>query len=242
MILLSWNARGLNARVKRSSIRSLINLHSPLFVFIQETKIEVFSPQIIKSMWKYSHVSWAFSPSSGNSGGLLSLWNEDSFAVESSIIEKHWIAILGEIRSTHFKCSIVNVYNPCSVSDRAEVWKSLCNFQLSSKLPCLLVGDFNEVLDISDRGSQHISNNGSHDFKCFFAGNAGDGNFSSKWKLHLVSRALQKQVRSLVYISRMAAEFPINKSLIAQKDHLGSLPITCPLSREKLGAPPHLDS
>lgn len=78
--------------------------------------------------------------------------------MESSIIDNHWIAISGEIRPMGFKCSLINLYNPCSISDRCEVWKSLCSFQFSSKVLCLLVGDFNEVLDINDR-TLHKGNN-----------------------------------------------------------------------------------
>lgn len=167
MIVISWNIRGLSAKIKRGSIRSLINKYHPHFVFVQETKIENFSAKIINSIWKDSQVKWASSPSHGNSGGILSLWDSTFFQMESTSWDKHWIAISGSISSIGLNCSLINIYCPCLIEDRAAVWQRLCEFQRSSQLPCLLLGDYNEILDPSDRGSRSFSSNGLHDFKVF---------------------------------------------------------------------------
>lgn len=167
MIILSWNIRGLGAKIKRSSLRSLINHHKPHFVFVQEKKIENFNPRIIMSFWKDSQVQRIASPSQGQSGGLISLWDANFFHLTSSHIEKHWIAMCVEITATQFKCTLLNVYNPCSVAERSLVWQSIIDFQNSSHLPCLLLGDFSEVLDQSEQGSQLVSTNGLNDFKVF---------------------------------------------------------------------------
>lgn len=161
MIILSWNIRGLNGKIKRSMIRSLINQHTPQFFFIQETKIEVFNQRLINSFWKNSCVEWISSPSQGNSGGIISLWRTDFFKVESTLCDKNWIAITGEIRSIGFGCTLINIYNPCTIAEREVVWQNIRAFQSASNLSCLIIGDFNEVLDMNDRGSQHISSTGS---------------------------------------------------------------------------------
>ena len=167
MIILSWNARGLGARIKRSTVRSFINHHKPHFVFIQETKVEDFNPRLINSMWKDSQVKWVASPSHGSSGGIISLWSAHFFTLSSSICERNWIAISGEFPSTKFKCTLINVYNPCSIAERSDVWQNIIEFQQSSSLPCLLMGDFNEILDPNERGSLQFSTNGILDFKVF---------------------------------------------------------------------------
>lgn len=167
MIVLSWNIRGLGARIKRSSIRKLINKHSPHLVFIQETKVEDVNARIINSIWKEANLQWVFSPSHGNSGGILALWNSEFFSIDQTKVEKHWIALVGEIRALHFRCTLITIYNPCTVAERSVIWLEIAEFQNLSQFPCFLIGDFNETLEPSERGSQFISANGSNDFRNF---------------------------------------------------------------------------
>lgn len=167
MIILSWNIRGLGDKIKRNSIRSLINRHHPQVVFIQESKIENLTQKTINSIWKDSQVKWVSIPSQGNSGGILSLWDSSFFQMELVESDIHWIAISGHIPSIDLKCSLIKIYYPCSIEERASVWQSIIEYQRSSQLPCLMLGDYNEVLDPSARGSQFFSTNGLRDFKVF---------------------------------------------------------------------------
>ena len=167
MILLSWNIRGLGAKVKRSSIRKLIGKQDPHMVFIQETKLEKICPKILRSIWNDSDIESHFSPSQGSSGGLLSLWKKCFFDLVEAKCERNWIMLTGKIIALDFKCSFVNLYNPCDLNDRAQVWIELAQACFSSGSPCLIIGDFNEVLESSERGSQIVSTNGIHAFKSF---------------------------------------------------------------------------
>lgn len=167
MIIISWNVRGLNARIKKSSLRKLINSHDPSFIFIQETKISDFHPRLIRSLWKIDKLAHLHSPSMGNSGGLLSLWRENFFSMESHRIENNWIAISGSFPSLNFKGCMINVYNPCDKEDRTLVWNSLTELCLEIHMPCLLIGDFNEVLGPNERGSNLICQSGVLEFQAF---------------------------------------------------------------------------
>lgn len=95
MSVISWNIRGLTARPKRSSLRKLIGAHDPLFVFIQETKMTEINGKTIRSCWQSNEVDWVYSPSCGNSGGLLSLWCRSDFIIKTNKVRQHWIAIRG---------------------------------------------------------------------------------------------------------------------------------------------------
>lgn len=158
--ILSWNIRGLTPRVKRSSLRKIISSHDPTFVFIQETKMEEINLRIIKTCWKSDDIEWIYSPSAGTSGGILSIWDKSAFTIESNIVTRNWIAINGSFPSLNFQCSLINLYNPCDVASRAEVWAEIADFQKSKHHPCLIIGDFNETLKASDRGSQLFSQTG----------------------------------------------------------------------------------
>ncbi|XP_056685340.1 uncharacterized protein [Spinacia oleracea] len=65
------------------------------------------------------------------------------------------------------KCSLVNIYNSCSQEERAQTWAAIAEFQNTARLPCLIIGDFNEILDACERGSNIISSTGTHDFRSF---------------------------------------------------------------------------
>nr|CCA65974.1 hypothetical protein [Beta vulgaris subsp. vulgaris] len=167
MSVLSWNIRGLTARVKRSAIRKLIQKHTPDFVFVQETKMEGISLEIVKTMWKSQDVEWTWYPSVGNSGGLISMWNKSAFSMKSSSVNQHWIAISGSFSRINFECILFNVYNPNTVGARASVWEEIVTFHKTNPLPSLLIGDFNETLEPDDRGSLLFSNIGTDNFKNF---------------------------------------------------------------------------
>ena len=167
MIIISWNIRGLSAKIKKSSLKKLINAHDPKFIFIQETKIEDINLRTINSIWRATNVDWLFTPSNGNSGGLLSMWKNDFFVIEAHKLEKNWIALIGSFPSLNFKGCLINVYNPCAREERAVVWNDLLDFHESIQTPCLLLGDFNEVLDPSERGSGQVSQTGVNEFQNF---------------------------------------------------------------------------
>lgn len=167
MIGISWNIRGLNSRIKRSSLRKLISKNDPHFVFIQETKMEMCNSKIIKSLWNSTNIEWLFSPSIGNSGGIITMWKGDYFKASSHKIEKNWIAICGLLSSCHFNGTLINIYNPCNKEERAIIWQDIVEFHNVTSLPCLILGDFNEVLDPIERGSHSASLAGMKDFQNF---------------------------------------------------------------------------
>lgn len=167
MSLLSRNCRGIGAREKRSQIRKLTKSHKPSFLFIQESISENINPKTIKTLWPIDDIEWLFSPSIGNSGGLISLWEKSSFQMESSFIQRNWIAIQGSIVTSRFRCVLINIYNPCSIEGRALIWTDILEFCRSNTYPTLIMGDFNEVLSSSERGSGFTTQEGVDDFRNF---------------------------------------------------------------------------
>jgi hypothetical protein len=76
MIVLSFNIRGLGGRIKRRKIRDLVRHNNVDFLALQETKLGVITPEVCYSIWGSQDCQWAFLPSDGNSGGILSLWKK----------------------------------------------------------------------------------------------------------------------------------------------------------------------
>ncbi|MCI51592.1 cytochrome P450, partial [Trifolium medium] len=74
MIVASYNIRGLGGRVKRRRIRDLVREHKVDFLALQETKLESVSEKLCHGLWGANDCCWAFLPSVGASGGILSIW------------------------------------------------------------------------------------------------------------------------------------------------------------------------
>jgi hypothetical protein len=80
MIIASINIRGLGGGVKRKFVQELVRKERLDFLAIQETKLETCSDVLCSSLWGGDDCEWAFRPSAGSSGGILSIWRK-SFAV-----------------------------------------------------------------------------------------------------------------------------------------------------------------
>jgi mannosylglycoprotein endo-beta-mannosidase len=76
MIVCSFNVRGLGSRVKRKKIADLVRSEKIEFLALQETKLEVISDTLVHYLWGNSDCCWAFVPSVGSSGGILSIWRK----------------------------------------------------------------------------------------------------------------------------------------------------------------------
>lgn len=107
---------GINARAERSSLRKLISIHDPTFVFIQETKMEDINQKMVRTCWKSDDIEWLFSPSIGNPGGILFIWIKSIFTINSHMVTRHWVEISGTFPMLKLDCTLINIYNPCDVS------------------------------------------------------------------------------------------------------------------------------
>lgn len=169
MIILSWNIRGVGARIKRRSLKKLLNKHEPWVTFVQESKMEALPPKDARSMWNCADVGICISPSHGNSGGLITLWKKSHFKLSSLRVERNWIAIEGTLITESFNCTLVNICNSCDASVRANTWNEISEYCMASQYPCLIAGNFNEILDPSERGSNTIDYTSSSQFQVFIS-------------------------------------------------------------------------
>lgn len=90
---LSWNVRGINSQVKWDNIRAKIDESSCHILCLQETKRESFDMQYLKKFCPRHLNQFAFAPSNGASGGLLTVWNGNQFRGEVMLINSFSITI-----------------------------------------------------------------------------------------------------------------------------------------------------
>lgn len=77
--VLCWNIRGINSEKKHLAIRNAIDLSGCSVICLQETKRDTFDAAYVKLFCPKKFDKFAFVPSSGNSGGLITIWNSSMF-------------------------------------------------------------------------------------------------------------------------------------------------------------------
>jgi hypothetical protein len=94
---------------------------------------------------------FAFSPSVGNSGGLIIIWN--GTALTTNIISQSFHHIIVE-----FKCNISsktsylsNIYAPCNADGREEFVQWFSSLDSSANGLRIIMGDFNMIRSYMDR-------------------------------------------------------------------------------------------
>lgn len=95
---------------------------------------------------------WVAVPSTGLSGGLISLWNKQNFEVSYTKVVKNWILFRGVCKLSRSPLVCINIYAPQSTTLKATLWNNLrgCLEQLGN-IPIVITGDFNSVLFKSER-------------------------------------------------------------------------------------------
>jgi len=141
MKLISWNVQGLGSVEKRREVRKLVEEKKPLILCLQETKLAVCNDKLNLLMWGDSNHAYSFRPSVGASGGLLTVWDTLEVEVWSSVSQENVLLIHGKFIRTNEVFYIFNVYAPCEVRARQQLWvRCQLNYSCYRVIRCVYVG------------------------------------------------------------------------------------------------------
>ncbi|GJT15322.1 RNA-directed DNA polymerase, eukaryota [Tanacetum coccineum] len=104
---------------KRNWIRNLIASDCPLFLGLQETKVDYVDHLLVHSLGPRHNIDFVFSSSIGASGGLLTMWDSSVFSTESHIINPNYLCAVGSWNGVARNVALVNVYGPQSSAEKA---------------------------------------------------------------------------------------------------------------------------
>ncbi|MCH86118.1 hypothetical protein A2U01_0006972 [Trifolium medium] len=119
-----------------------------------------FEGHLIHNLWGHNDVSWVVKEAVGLLGGMLIIWNTDSFKFLNSFSGDGFLGITVDREGVVLH--IVNIYSPCNMAGKKKLWEDLLSFkrQYGSGEWCV-GGDFNDVLHSSERiGSSAVSRQG----------------------------------------------------------------------------------
>ena len=96
MKVMSINIRGLGGSEKKSWIRELCAKEKINLMGIQETKQGKWCISQITNLWGVDDCDYIQSPATGNSGGLILVWDKKFFNCDFFIVEKSFVAAVGK--------------------------------------------------------------------------------------------------------------------------------------------------
>ncbi|KAL8497657.1 hypothetical protein ACS0TY_021116 [Phlomoides rotata] len=130
----------------------MLKKHRIDFCCIQETKMESMKDSTCKSLWWDHCYDWACMDAEGRSGGILSIWNDGVFCKTSSWFTKGILVVNGFLRDNGNQVSVLNIYAPCSSSEKAILWDLIHNIILQlGNIYVAVVGDFNAIRAKNER-------------------------------------------------------------------------------------------
>ena len=148
---VDWNIRGVNSQERWDDIRQRSNESNCNIICLQETKREHFDLAYIKNFCHRKFNKFAYSPSMGNSGGIITIWNGSQF--DGSIISQSGFQITVKFicKASNKAWYLTNIYGPASNKNRGEFITWLADLDSTYMNLWMILGDFNLVRDTSDR-------------------------------------------------------------------------------------------
>jgi hypothetical protein len=124
------------------------------FLALQESKLETFSDHACCALWGNSDCDWAALPSVGNSGGIISIWRKSIGTCAFSVSGDGFVGVCLDLKEKQVRCCIINVYAKCNLADKRLFWENLLMTKRGfGDIIWCVVGDFNSVVDSSERRS-----------------------------------------------------------------------------------------
>ncbi|GJV71284.1 RNA-directed DNA polymerase, eukaryota [Tanacetum coccineum] len=172
MNFMSLNVQGLAQKAKKDWVKELCVKNKVNFVGLQETKMGSIDLSSVRSCWGNSNFDYVHSDSVGNSGGILCIWDPNSFRRSSFTRSDYFVIVRGVWLKSGIDLMIVVVYAPQEAKEKRMLWDYLAHVSNQWVGKLVMMGDFNEVRYKSDR---YGSNFNAHDAEIFnsFIYNAG---------------------------------------------------------------------
>nr|GEY53224.1 RNA-directed DNA polymerase, eukaryota [Tanacetum cinerariifolium] len=123
----------------------------------------------IKSCWVNLNFNSVVSPSVGNSGDILCVWDPIMFHKENSTVSDYFIAIMGKWLPNDKNLLIISVYTPQELAEKKMLWQYLNHVIDRWNGDVNVMGDFNEVLTVDERFGSIFNARGAAAFTSFIS-------------------------------------------------------------------------
>ena len=152
MKITYWNCRGIKKTTFWTEIDSKCKNEHIQIMALAETKSETIPEDKIWKTAGFDEAIW--SPASGRSGGLGILWKSFQLTNEIITVEIQLPRIIGlryENINDRFMTLLLFVYAPPGPQEKDSFWETLTSIVRDSSIPCIVLGDLNEILCSEDK-------------------------------------------------------------------------------------------
>ncbi|GJY86286.1 hypothetical protein Tco_0500312 [Tanacetum coccineum] len=101
---------------------------SSITLGIQEYQMTCLETFRLKYMWDNYNFDFACSMARGRSGGMISMWDPNSFIKDDRWCDDAFIIVKGHWRNTVGDCYIINIYGPQDFLAKAILWNRIGDF------------------------------------------------------------------------------------------------------------------
>ena len=146
MRILGWNCRGIcNASTART-LRAIIRVQNPDYIFLCETKASEDSLKKLACSIGFSE--HLIVGAKGKAGGIGLFWLN---TVSAEIVEFDSRTIAITVQDEFCSWSLIGFYGPPYQAKRRKVWSNLHALLQSLNEPWMCFGDFNVVVEDSEK-------------------------------------------------------------------------------------------
>ncbi|GJY81678.1 RNA-directed DNA polymerase, eukaryota, partial [Tanacetum coccineum] len=160
---------GLAQKAKKDKVKELYVKNKVNFLALQETKMENMELFCVKTCWGNMAFDYVHSDSVGNSGGILCVWDPNAFCKSSVTMSDYFIMVRGVWRQNGKDFLIIVVYAPHDIKEKMMLWDYLTREIGRWKGEVVVMGDFNEVRNRSDRFGSVFNVQGANVFNSFIS-------------------------------------------------------------------------
>ena len=119
-IFFNWNTRGVNSQDRCDDLANKVLQSNCNVLCLQETKKVNFDSNYIRKFCPRRLNQFAFQPSIGNSGGLITIWNGQHFSGLVISQDKYEITVKLICNHSAREIFVTNIYAPCTNEGRQE--------------------------------------------------------------------------------------------------------------------------
>ncbi|XP_071939846.1 uncharacterized protein [Coffea arabica] len=146
--IICWNCRGaVNSRFWRN-LKEIIRDNDPMILVLVETRTS--SDKGARILRRFNFNQMAFVEAQGFSGGIWMFWNDREVEVE--VVSTNWQIVNTVVKNRDGKEWLMSaIYASPEKELQKLLWKYLQELGEKVKFPWLLLGDFNEVVDSTEK-------------------------------------------------------------------------------------------
>ena len=152
--LLSWNVRGVNESRKRKVIKSVVRKQKVDLFCIQETKIQLMSESVVRSLGSGRFLEWKALNACGSAGGMLICWDKRVLELLEWEVGQFSLSCRFKTLENGVIWAFTGVYGPFTRLEREGLWEEVGAIRGIWEGPWCLGGDFNITLAQGERNRQ----------------------------------------------------------------------------------------